>query len=65
MKVFIKVTKALSDPSRVKIVKMLSQGSMFVSEIQAALGISQSSVSNISGYLRMPVLSVSTKRAPG
>ena len=45
MKTFIKVTKALSDPNRVKIVKMLQRGSMFVSEIQAALGICQSAVS--------------------
>lgn len=45
MKAFIKVTKALSDPNRVKIVKLLQQGAMFVSEIQAVLGISQPAVS--------------------
>ena len=45
MKEFIKVMKALSDPNRVKIVKMLQQKLMCVCEIQEALGISQSSVS--------------------
>ena len=45
MKDFIKVTKALSDSNRVKIIKMLQQMAMFVSEIQAALGVSQSVVS--------------------
>lgn len=45
MKDFIKVTKALSDPNRVKIIKMLQQRAMFVSEMQAALGISQPAVS--------------------
>jgi len=45
MKDFIKVTKALSDPNRVEIIKMLQQRAMFVSEVQAALGISQPAVS--------------------
>jgi len=45
MKDFIKVTKALSDPNRVKIIKMLQQRAMFVSEVRAALGISQPAVS--------------------
>jgi ArsR family transcriptional regulator len=45
MKDFIRVMKALSDPNRVKIVKMLQHKLMCVCEIQAALGISQSSVS--------------------
>lgn len=45
MKEFIKVMKALSDPNRVKILKMLQQKLMCVCEIQGALGISQSSVS--------------------
>ena len=45
MKDFIKVMKALSDPNRVKIVKMLQHKLMCVCEIQEALRISQSSVS--------------------
>ena len=45
MKAFIKVTRALSDPNRVKIIKLLQQRAMFVSEIQAALGISPPAVS--------------------
>jgi ArsR family transcriptional regulator, arsenate/arsenite/antimonite-responsive transcriptional repressor len=45
MKDFIKVMKALSDPNRVKIVKMLQHKMMCVCEIQEALQIAQSSVS--------------------
>ena len=45
MKAFIKVMKALSDPNRVKIVKLLQQKVMCVCELQAALEISQPSVS--------------------
>jgi ArsR family transcriptional regulator len=45
MKGFIKVTKALSDPNRVKMVKMLQKKEMCVCEIQAALGIAQPTVS--------------------
>jgi ArsR family transcriptional regulator, arsenate/arsenite/antimonite-responsive transcriptional repressor len=45
MKPFLKVMKALSDPSRVKIMKMLQRRIMCVCEIQAALGIAQSTAS--------------------
>ena len=45
MRSFIAVMKALSDPNRVKIVKMLEQRSLCVCELQAALAISQPSVS--------------------
>ncbi len=45
MKTFVKVMKALSDPNRVKIIKLLQQKVMCVCELQAALGISQPSVS--------------------
>ena len=38
MKDFIRVMKALSDPNRVKVVKMLQQKEMCVCEIQFALG---------------------------
>ena len=42
---FITVTKALRDPSRVKILKLLQHGELCVCEVQVALGISQASVS--------------------
>ena len=45
MKPFIKVMKSLSDPNRIKIVKLLQQKIMCVCELQEALGISQPSVS--------------------
>ena len=45
MKNFLKVMKALSDPNRVKIVKMLQHKTLCVCEMQAALGISQPAVS--------------------
>ena len=45
MKAFVKVMKALSDPNRVKIMKMLQHKVMCVCEIQAALRIAQPSVS--------------------
>ena len=45
MKEFIKVVKALSDPNRVKIVKMLQHKSMCVCEMRAALGVAQPTVS--------------------
>ncbi len=46
MKEFIKVMKAVSDPNRVKMLKMLQQRSLCVCEMQAALGIAQPTVSN-------------------
>ena len=45
MQSFVRVMKALSDPNRVKMVKMLQQRSLCVCEIRAVLGISQPSVS--------------------
>jgi ArsR family transcriptional regulator len=42
---FIKLMKALSDPNRILILKMLQQKMMCVSEIQAALRIAQPTVS--------------------
>ena len=44
MKAFTKVMRALSDPNRVKIIKLLQQKSMCVCELQAALQIAQPSV---------------------
>jgi len=45
MKAFIKVMKALSDPNRVKIIKMLQHKIMCVCEMQKALNVSQPAVS--------------------
>ena len=45
MRKFIKVMKAVSDPSRVKILKMLQRRMMCVCEIQAALKTAQSTAS--------------------
>ncbi|MBW1894708.1 MAG: winged helix-turn-helix transcriptional regulator [Deltaproteobacteria bacterium] len=45
MKDFIKVAKALSDPNRVKIIKMLQHKTMCVCELTAALTLAQPTVS--------------------
>ena len=45
MKPFLRVMKALSDPSRVKIMKMLQHRALCVCEIQAALNFAQSTTS--------------------
>jgi ArsR family transcriptional regulator len=45
MKLFIKVMKALSDPNRVKILKLLQHKTICVCELQSLLGISQPTVS--------------------
>jgi ArsR family transcriptional regulator len=45
MKEFIKVMKALSDPNRVKLLKILQHKVMCVCEIREALGVAQPTVS--------------------
>ena len=45
MKPFLKVMKALSDPNRVKIIKLLQQKRMCVCELRGALKIAQPTVS--------------------
>jgi len=45
MKAFIRVMKALSDPNRIKIMKMLMEKELCVCEITAILGLAQSTVS--------------------
>jgi len=45
MKEFIKVMKALSDPNRVRLLKLLQKREMCVCEIRAALEIAQPTVS--------------------
>lgn len=45
MKEFIRVMKAVSDPTRVKILKVLEKRMMCVCELQTALGAAQSTTS--------------------
>jgi ArsR family transcriptional regulator, arsenate/arsenite/antimonite-responsive transcriptional repressor len=45
MNEFIEVMKALSDPNRVKLLKLLQRRKMCVCEIRAGLGIAQSTAS--------------------
>jgi len=45
MKPFIRVMKALSDPNRVRVLKLLQEGELCVCEIQKVLGLAQSTVS--------------------
>jgi len=45
MKEFVRVMKALSDPTRVKALKVLQHKSMCVCEIQRVLGLAQPTIS--------------------
>jgi ArsR family transcriptional regulator len=45
MREFLKITKALSDKTRVRVLKMLQQKTMCVCEVQAVLGVAQSTTS--------------------
>lgn len=45
MKDFIRVMKALSEPNRVKILKLLQQGPMCVCNLHSVLGLAQPTVS--------------------
>ena len=45
MRQYLRVMKAVGDPTRVKILKMLQQRNLCVCEMQSVLGISQPSVS--------------------
>ena len=45
MKELVRVMKALSDPNRVKILKMLQHRELCVCELKAALGVAQPTVS--------------------
>jgi ArsR family transcriptional regulator, arsenate/arsenite/antimonite-responsive transcriptional repressor len=61
MKEFLKVMKASSDPTRVKILKMLGRRVMCVCEIQTALGTAQSTASKHLKILEDAGLVVSKK----
>ena len=45
MKQFIRVMKAMSDPGRIKILKILARKEMCVCEIKTVLGLAQPSIS--------------------
>lgn len=45
MKQFIRVMKAMSDPNRVRIIKLLQRKELCVCELQELLGLAQSTVS--------------------
>jgi len=61
MNQFVKVMKALSDPSRLKIIKMLQHKPMCVCEIQKALDIPQPTASRQLKILEDAGLAVSRK----
>lgn len=61
MKELLKVMKAASDPTRVKIIKMLGKRVMCVCEIQTALGTAQSTASKHLKILEDAGLVVSRK----
>lgn len=46
MKIFSRVMKALADPNRVRVLKLLEERSLCVCEIQMLLGLAQPTVSN-------------------
>jgi ArsR family transcriptional regulator len=61
MRDFLKVTKALSDKTRVRIFKMLQRRKMCVCEVQAVLGMAQSTSSKHLKILEDAGLITSTK----
>jgi ArsR family transcriptional regulator len=61
MKEFIKVMKAASDPTRIKMLKMLEKKTMCVCEIQTGLGTAQSTASKHLKILEEAGLVVSQK----
>jgi ArsR family transcriptional regulator len=61
MKQLIRVMKALGDPNRIRILKMLEQREMCVCEICAALGIAQPTVSSHLKVLEAAELVVSRR----
>jgi ArsR family transcriptional regulator len=61
MKEFIRVMKALSDPNRVKMIKLLQRRVLCVCEIKEALGLAQSTASKHLKILEDAGLIVSVK----
>jgi len=61
---FIKVMKALSDPNRIKMVKLLQRRVLCVCEIQEALGLAQSTASKHLKILEEAGLIIYLKEGP-
>ncbi|MES9994926.1 metalloregulator ArsR/SmtB family transcription factor [Desulfovibrio aminophilus] len=64
MQTFLKIMKALSDPGRVKALKMLEGGELCVCRIQEALGLAQPTVSRHLRRLMEAGLAQSRKKGP-
>ncbi len=64
MREFIKIMKALSDPNRVKMVKLLQRRVLCVCEMQEALGLAQSTVSKHLRILEEAGLITYLKKGP-
>ena len=64
MKDFIRIMKALSDPNRVKVLKMLGKKELCVCEITAILGLAQPTVSKHLRVLEEAGLVESRKDGP-
>lgn len=64
MKEFIKIMKALSDPNRVKMIKLLQRRVLCVCEIQGALGLAQSTASKHLKILEEAGLIIYFKEGP-
>ena len=62
MREFIKVMKALGDPNRVKMVKLLQRRTLCVCEITTALGLAQSTASKHLKVLEAAGLIISYKQ---
>ncbi|MFO8084047.1 MAG: metalloregulator ArsR/SmtB family transcription factor [Desulfobacterales bacterium] len=61
MREFIRIMKALSDPNRVKMLKLLQRRVLCVCEIKEALGLAQSTVSKHLKVLEEAGLVISNK----
>lgn len=61
MRDFIAITKAISDETRVRILKLLEQGELCVCELMEVLGMGQSTVSKHLGILHTAGLVVRRK----
>lgn len=57
----VKIFKALSDPSRIRIMKMLQNGEVCVCDIQSVLGLAMSTVSNHLSILKESGLIIDRK----
>ncbi len=61
MESFVRLSKAISDPTRVRMLKLLERGELCVCEIMAVLGLVQSTASKHLNILKMAGLVESRK----